>query len=156
MSAISPAPQDDHSGGVSPTSDIKQKYKQQRKDKDVWSVPLNRLIPTHATKTMILGYCRLFEKGQINLLWILITCKVIVKKWFLCKSRSSSLLAPAFPFGRLGNTKVGAYKCKGLVCISQCLDISNKYIYLQLLVYFDARKILERVNRMAAMQRPDL
>ena len=68
MSAISPAPQDDHSGGVSPTSDIKQKYKQQRKDKDVWSVPLNRLIPTHATKTMILGYCRLFEKGQINLL----------------------------------------------------------------------------------------
>ena len=67
MSAISPAPQDDHSGGVSPTSDIKQKYKQQRKDKDVLSVPLNRL-PTHATKTMILGYCRLFEKGQINLL----------------------------------------------------------------------------------------
>ena len=68
MSAISPAPQDDHSGGVSPTSDIKQKYKQQRKDKDVLSVPLNRL-PAHATsKTMILGYCRLFEKGQINIL----------------------------------------------------------------------------------------
>ena len=50
----------------SPTSDIKQKYKQQQ-GKDVLSVPLNRL-PTHATKTMILGYCRLFEKGQINLL----------------------------------------------------------------------------------------
>ena len=154
MSAISPAPQDDHSGGLTHI-----RYKTKQKNSNVKTKTVCRLTTHATTKTMILGYCRLFEKGQINLLWILITCNVIVKKRFLCKSRSSSLLAPAFPFGRLGNTKVGAYKCKGLVCISQCLDISNKYIYLQLLVYFDARKILkckERVNRMAAMQRPDL